>query len=151
MGQSLSKLYVHLTFGTKGRKPYINTEAEEKLHAYIKGILDNFDSPSIIINSVPDHIHILFRLSKNHALAKVIEEVKKSSSKWFKEQEGVDYEFKWQIGYGAFSVSSSKVDVVKNYIKKQKVHHSTRTYKDEIEEFIREYDVIEYDENYFWD
>jgi putative transposase len=77
--------------------------------------------------------------------------VKKSSSKWFKEQEGVDYEFKWQIGYGAFSVSSSKVDVVKNYIKKQKVHHSTRTYKDEIEEFIREYDVIEYDENYFWD
>jgi len=77
MGQSLSQLYVHLTFGTKYRKALIKPIWEKQLHAYLAGILKNYESPAIIINSVPDHIHILFRLSKNYALAKVVEEVKK--------------------------------------------------------------------------
>ncbi len=151
MGQSLSQLYVHLTFGVKGRKPLITLEIEDRLHAYIIGILKDLESPSLITNSAYDHIHILFRLSKNITLAKVVEEVKKSSSRWIKDLPGGSPNFKWQIGYGAFSVSSSKVEIVKRYIKNQKVHHSKRTYKDEIEEFIKEYDIIEYDENYFWD
>ena len=148
MGQLLSQLYVHLTFGTKFRQPFISESIEKSLHAYLAGIFKNHESPALIINSVPDHVHVLFRLSKNVALAKVIEEVKKNSSKWLKTQ-GVG-EFKWQIGYGAFSVSSSKVEVVKRYIANQKEHHNKKTYKEEIEEFIREYDVIEYDEEYFW-
>lgn len=148
MGQSLSQLYVHLTFGTKFRKPYITAEIEKELYAYIIGILRNMESPSLQINSVPDHIHILFRLSKNYALAKIVEEVKKSSSRWMKEK-GVK-EFTWQIGYGAFSVSSSAVNTVERYIKRQKEHHKVHDYKDELEEQMREYDVIEYDTSYFW-
>ena len=73
MGQSLSQMYIHLVFGTKVRKPFINPACEDRLHAYMDGILKNMESPAIIINSVPDHIHILFRLSKNYALAKVVE------------------------------------------------------------------------------
>ena len=148
MGQSLSQLYVHLTFGAKGRHPFITEEIEPQLHAYMAGIFKNKDSPALKINSVPDHIHILFRLSKNHALAKVVEEVKKQTSKWLK-TEGVN-KFTWQIGYGAFSVSSSKVKTVINYIANQKNHHKVKTYREEIEEFIKEYDVFEYNEKYFW-
>jgi REP element-mobilizing transposase RayT len=113
------------------------------------GILKNMESPALKINSVPDHIHILFRLSKNHALAKVVEEVKKQSSKWMKEK-GVNG-FTWQIGYGAFSVSSYKVEVVTNYIIRQKEHHKIVTFKDEIEKFVKEYNVTEYDAKYFLD
>lgn len=149
MGQSLSQLYVHLIFGTKGRHPWIEEEIAASLHAYMAGIFKNFDSPAIKINSVPDHIHILFRLSKNHALAKVVEKVKLDSSKWMKEK-GVKG-FTWQIGYAAFSVSSSKVDVVTRYINKQKEHHMKKTFREEIEEFIREYEVVEFESNYFWD
>ena len=149
MGQSLSQMYVHLIFGTKGRLPYITHNIEERLHGYFAGTLKSFESPAIEINSVPDHIHTLFRLSKNFALAKVVEELKKESSKWMKEQ-GVEG-FTWQIGYGAFSVSSSKVETVTNYIINQKEHHKVKTFKQEIEEFIKEYGVIEYDEKYFWD
>jgi REP element-mobilizing transposase RayT len=148
MGQSLSQLYVHLTFGTKKRYPFITEEIESELHAYMVGILKNVDSPAIKINSVPDHIHILFRLSKNYALAKVVEEVKKQTSKWLKTK-GIS-KFTWQIGYGAFSVSSSGVSAVTKYIINQKKHHKVKSYKEEMEEFIKEYDVIEYDEKYFW-
>ena len=148
MGQSISQLFVHLTFGTKGRYPFITEEIEPQLHAYMAGIFRNKDSIALKINSVPDHIHILFRLSKNHALAKVVEDVKKQTSKWMKVK-GIN-KFTWQIGYGAFSVSSSKVYVVKKYIANQKNHHKVKSYREEIEEFIKEYDIIEYDEKYFW-
>jgi len=150
MSQSLSQLYVHLTFGTKNRYPYIMQEWDSRLHAYMAGILKNCESPAIVINSVPDHVHILFRLSKNYALAKLVEEVKKQSSKWVKEIEGADKQFSWQNGYGAFSVSSSKLDTVKNYIHNQKEHHKKLTFKEEVELFIRKYDIIDYDPEYFW-
>jgi putative transposase len=93
MGQSLSQLYVHLVYGTKNRLPLINQGLESQLHGYIAGILKAYESPALEINSVPDHIHILFRLSKNYALAKIVEEAKKQSSKWFKYQEHGHPEF----------------------------------------------------------
>ena len=150
MGQSLSQLYVHLTFGTKNRFPFIKSDWEERLHAYLAGIMKNYKSPAIIINSVSDHVHILFRLSKNYALAKVVEEVKKQSSKWIKDLENGNLKFAWQAGYGAFSVSSSKLDVVKQYIINQKEHHKKKSYQDEVRDFFEQYAVIDYDPVYFW-
>ncbi len=115
------------------------------------GTLQEYESPALIINSVPDHVHILFRLSKNYALARIVEEVKKESSKWIKTIEGGTTQFKWQIGYGAFSVSSRSVEIVKRYIENQKEHHGYQTYQEEVEQFAKEYDIIEYDPLYFWD
>ncbi len=126
-------------------------DVEVQLHSYMAGILKNLESTAIIINSVPDHVHILFRLSKNFALAKVVEEVKKQSSKWIKDK-GVRYKkFSWQIGYGAFSVSSYGVENVKNYIKNQKSHHHKSSFQEEVEEFIKQYNVTEFDAKYFWE
>jgi putative transposase len=150
MGQSLSQLYIHLTFGTKGRFPFIKNDIKHRLHSYLAGTLKNIESPALIINSVPDHVHILFRLSKNYALAKVVEELKKQSSKWFKELDGEYNIFSWQIGYGAFSVSGSKVETVKQYIINQEKHHIKKSFQEEIEEYIKQYDIIEYDAKYFW-
>ena len=84
MGQSLAQLYIHLTFGTKNRFPLISDELGNQIHPYMAGIFKNYESPALIINSVSEHIHILFRLSKNYALAKVVEMVKKDTSKWIK-------------------------------------------------------------------
>ena len=151
MGQSLSQMYIHLVFGTKGRYPFIKESCENWLHAYMAGILKNMESPAIIINSVPDHAHILFRLSKNYALAKVVEQVKKESSKWMKQIVHGDKNFTWQIGYGAFSVSSSALETVKRYIQNQKEHHHIQSFQEEIEEYVKHYDIIEYDPVYFWD
>ena len=151
MGQSLSQNYVHLIFGTKGRNPLITLECEERLHSYMAGVLKDMESPVIIINSVPDHIHILFRLSKNYALAKVVEMVKKDSSKWMKTIINGDRNFTWQIGYGAFSVSSSALETVKRYIQRQKEHHHIKSFRDEFEEYVLHYDIIEYDPKFFWD
>jgi putative transposase len=111
MSQSLVNSAVHLVFSTKDRRPFLRDREREQLHRYITGILKNKASPLIEMNSVGDHIHILYAQSKNHALAKIVEQVKSSSSAWIKEQGRTYLDFAWQAGYGVFSVSHSHVEV----------------------------------------
>ena len=76
MSQSLANIVIHLVFSTKKRQQLIRDEERGQLHAYMTGILNNLESPLIEINSVRDHVHILFAQSKNHAPSKIVAEVK---------------------------------------------------------------------------
>jgi REP element-mobilizing transposase RayT len=95
----------------------------EDLHAYLAAVLNNQDSPALKVGGMSDHVHALFRLPKNLALAKIVEDVKTSSSKWVKTQGRGLVNFHWQSGYGAFSVSSADVEDVVEYIAQQETHH----------------------------
>ncbi|HEV2330992.1 MAG TPA: IS200/IS605 family transposase [Verrucomicrobiae bacterium] len=131
MSQSLANIVVHLVFSTKGRRPLIRDEEREQLHAYITGILKNHDSPLLEVNSVRDHIHILCGQSKNHAPAKIVEQIKTSSSVWIKTLDPWYSDFAWQSGYGAFSVSPIQVEVVRDYIRGQPKHHRHEDFQTE--------------------
>jgi REP element-mobilizing transposase RayT len=150
MSQSLAKNLVHLVFSTKYRNPWIPDQFREALYAYQAGIFSEWESPAIIIGGVEDHIHALFSLSKNHALKKIVEEVKKGSSKWMKVDGPKNKDFYWQNGYGAFSVSCSSVPELRAYIENQKEHHRTMTFQDEFRLLLRRHG-IEFDERYVWD
>jgi REP element-mobilizing transposase RayT len=151
MSQSLSVIYLHVTFSTRGRSPWINEHIQKHLHAYMASTMKNIDCPALIINSMPDHVHMLFRMSKTNALASIIEEVKKSSSKWIKNQPDGSSLFYWQRGYGAFSVCRSHVNTVARYISNQKDHHKKVTYREEVERLMEKNGVEEYDPQYYWD
>lgn len=149
MPQSLSRVLVHLIFSTKNREPMIGTDIRPRLHGYIVGILEHLKSPSIQTGSVADHVHILFALGRTTTQAEIVEEVKKSSSKWMKADGGVP-EFSWQAGYGAFSVSESQVETVIRYIQNQEEHHRKVTFQDEYRKFLERHQVP-YGERYVWD
>ena len=150
MPQSLARNLVHLIYSTKNRDACLTPAIRQKLFAYQAGIFQEWESPAIVIGGEVDHVHALFVLSKNHALRKVIEEVKKGSSKWIKTQERMFAAFHWQNGYGAFSVSQSQVAQARRYIEQQSDHHRTRTFQDELRLLLRRYG-IECDERYVWD
>ena len=80
MSQSLANIVLHLVFSTKNRVPFLRDKERGPLHAYITGIFKNLESPLMETNSVGDHIHILFAHSKNRVPAKIVEQVKSSSS-----------------------------------------------------------------------
>lgn len=81
--------------------------------------------------------------------ADIVEEVKKASSKWMKDEGGCQG-FSWQAGYGAFSVSESQVETVVDYIRNQEDHHRKVAFQDEYRKFLEKHHV-EYDEKYVWD
>ena len=150
MSQSLARILTHVIFSTKHRYPFINPAVRKELIPYNGGILRNLDSPAVEINCVADHVHILCCLSKNLAMADLVEQVKKASSKWVKGRFQSLRDFYWQAGYGAFSVSQSNVPEVRHYILGQERHHKKRSFQDEFREFLERHQ-IEYDERYVWD
>lgn len=148
MPQSLAKVLVHLVFSTKNRERLVSPGVRPHLHAYLVGILANLKCPSVQIGGVGDHVHILFALARTVALSQVVEELKRSSSKWMKTQGAP--QFSWQAGYGAFSVSESQAPTVARYIQNQEEHHRGVSYQEEVRRFLEEYRVP-YDERYVWD
>ena len=150
MAQSLAKVLVHIIFSTKHRKPMITEELRPEMNSYLGGVLSGLDSPPIEINSAPEHVHILCVLSRTHALADVLEEVKKASSKWAKTKGPALEAFYWQGGYAASSVSQSRVTAVREYIVRQEEHHHKMTFQEELRAFLDRHE-IEYDERYIWD
>lgn len=98
MPQSLARLHVHLIFSTKNRERILNAQVREPLHAYMATVLQNLKCPPVLINSVEDHVHILFELARTMAVSDVVEDVKKFSSKWLKSQGDEFALFAWQAG-----------------------------------------------------
>ncbi len=150
MGQSLVKNYVHIVFSTKHTKALIHPPYEEELHAYLGGICKKLECTPIKVGSYTDHIHILCMLSKKIALIKLLEELKSHSSRWMKTKDKSLNNFYWQEGYGAFSVNPVEVEIVINYIAKQKEHHRKKSFQDEYRAFLKKYKV-DYDERFVWE
>ena len=148
MPQSLAGMLTHIIFSTKHRRGLIVPELCRPLAGYLAGAFKEMDSPAVEINAVADHVHVLCNLSKTHALAEVIGEVKKGSSKWAKTRAASE-DFYWQNGYGAFSVSPSMMDDVVSYVRRQEEHHRIVSFQDEFREFCRRHGV-DLDERYAW-
>jgi REP element-mobilizing transposase RayT len=106
--------------------------------------------PAEIINSVEDHAHVLFELSRTITMSEVVERVKKSSSKWIKTKGTRHTGFAWQAGYGAFAVSESNIPKVREYIERQREHHQKQTFQQEYVAFLKRHKVA-FDERYLWD
>jgi len=150
MSQSLAKLLVHIIFSTKNRLPVLTDPIRPQLWRYMAGTLQALDSPALQVGGASDHIHILCRLSKNIAVCKLIEEVKKESSKWLKRQGPDLASFYWQAGYGAFGIGLRAVDATVHYILRQEQHHQRLSFQQEYRRFLAKYE-ISYDERYVWD
>jgi len=90
------------------------------------------------------------RLLRTFSQADLIEQIKKTSSKWIKTLDARHRGFFWQRGYGAFSVSPSQLEAVLEYVDEQQEHHRTRTFQEEYRELLRR-DGVDFDERYVWD
>lgn len=150
MANTYTQLYFHVVFAVKGRQNLISIQWKDELYKYIAGIINNKSQKLLIINGMPDHVHLLLSSSPNFNLSTLIGEVKSNSSRWINENRYVRGKFAWQIGFGAFTVSQSQLTVVTNYIKKQEIHHKTKSFREEYIEFLEAY-KIDYDDKYIFE
>lgn len=151
MSQTLTKIYLHIVYSTKNRQPFLkDTAFRQRLHAYLSGICNNLDCPSVKIGGVEDHVHVLCRFGKTISVSDLLRELKRDSSKWVKVENPRLARFHWQLGYGAFSVSPSHVPALVKYIEDQEEHHRQETFQDEFRRLCKKYGVP-IDERYVWD
>lgn len=151
MSQSLVQIYVHIVFSTNNRKPFLkDKEFRKRTFSYLAGTCKIQNCPALIVGGVEDHVHLLCRMGKTANVSVLIRELKRESSKWIKAEQPSLREFYWQSGYGAFSISPSHVEGLKQYIATQEEHHKHESFQDELRRICQKYGV-EIDERYVWD
>ena len=150
MPQSLANVLVHLIFSTKSRGRFIRPDIEDELFRYLASLCRACGCPAHKIGGTDDHVHLACSLSRTITLSKLLEEIKKRSSKWIKTKGDAFAGFSWQNGYGAFSIGHSQLGSLKRYIATQREHHRHKTFQEEFREFLEKYQV-NYDERYVWD
>jgi len=144
-----TQILYQIVYSTKNRKPVLKEERQAELFKYLCGILKNKKCHVYIINGVEDHIHIVTHLHPTVALSSLIKDMKIASSKWIKEKNIFSDFSGWQDKYGAFTYSIKDKDRLIEYVKNQKKHHKTKSFKEEFIELLNEHE-IDFDEKYLW-
>ena len=127
----------------------ITKDWKERLHQYITGIIQNHEHKMIAINTMPDHLHLLFGMRPHQSLSDLMRIVKGDSSEWINKEKFTAKPFRWQEGYGAFSYEKKKLNIVATYIETQELHHQKQIFLEEYREFLDNFGIT-YDERYIF-
>ncbi|MCF7803422.1 MAG: IS200/IS605 family transposase [Candidatus Marinimicrobia bacterium] len=150
MAHSYAALFIHYIFSAKNRQHLITPDIEPRVWKYLGGIARDNDMKSLAAGGTSNHIHMLVELPRTMFVAKGIQLIKTGSSNWISETFKSLNDFEWQRGYGAFTVSVSRIEPTIEYIKNQKEHHRHRTFKEEYLLFLDKHGV-DYDKRYVLD
>ncbi len=149
MANTYTQIHIQAVFAEQNRECIIKNHWKNELYKYITGIIRNNGHKMLVINGMPDHIHILFGMRPTQSLSDLLQDIKGNSSKWINDKKFVNGRFSWQEGYGAFSYSKSQLPQIIQYIESQEEHHKKKTFLAEYKEFLDAFEV-EYDERYIF-
>jgi REP element-mobilizing transposase RayT len=140
---SYVQLLIHAVIRTYRSEPTLPTDEKAKfLYQEMWGIIKNKNGYLYRINSMPDHVHLLFTLPPTIALSDFMQALKGSSSKILKTVEGFENFKAWGEGYAALSKSMEDKDKIMKYIINQQEHHKKISFREEYETFISEMDRV---------
>jgi len=149
MANTYTQIHIQCVIAVKFCQSIIEPLWKERLQQYITGIIQHQGHKMIAINSMPDHLHLFFGFRPNQSLSDLMRIVKGDSSEWVNKQGFTTSQFRWQEGYGAFSYSRSQIKSVAEYIANQEEHHRKKTFLEEYEQFLKQFE-IEFDKQYIF-
>jgi REP element-mobilizing transposase RayT len=122
-------IYFHFIWCTKDRYPFIEANIERPIYRCIVRQIHKSGSKVLAINGVPDHIHLVVKMRSAVSVSNLVKQAKGVSSKFINDHLGFKGEFRWQSGYGAFTISRWDLTQIINYVKRQKTHHLEKSLK----------------------
>ena len=125
MREPFTRLHVHVVWATWNRLPLITSQVEGAIYSCIRAEAESLGAEVVAIGGIEDHVHVLVRIPATVSLAALGKRMKGGSSHLATHMPNAPDFFKWQGGYGAFTVSSWDVGRVRAYIRRQREHHQT--------------------------
>lgn len=139
---SYNKILIHFIWETPNKEKILSREVRKMISNFLyhyckdKGIY-------MMINFVnADHVHALVDLPTNMSAEECIKLLKGASSFYINKERITSFKFSWAKGYGAFSVSASQINKIVNYIKNQEEHHRIKSFTEEYQLFIKNYENV---------
>lgn len=133
------KILTHTVWATKDIKPLMNAENKNALCHHIREYAATKNIQLINVNGHSDHLHCLISVAAEQNIATLMNLLKGESSFWANKHLKWNAKFGWDDEYFAVSVSQSHFDTVNNYISNQEELHKKKTFQEERDEFIRNY------------
>jgi putative transposase len=118
-----AEIYVHLVWGTWDRLDLLTGDRVETAYRAIVQECAGLGAEVIAIGGMADHVHLLVRIPASLSPAALMKQVKGSSSHLINPVHGARAAFRWQGGYGVFSVSRQDVPRIRRYVLHQEEHH----------------------------
>jgi putative transposase len=128
-----TQLYLHLVWATWDRWPLITPEIRPIAYAGIQGQANRAKVDLIALGGVEDHVHALLRFPTTITIADLVRHLKGATSHLITHEVRRGETFRWQGGYGAFTVSKSAVGRARDYVLNQEAHHAHGTVHPELE------------------
>jgi putative transposase len=88
------------------------------------------------VGGFDDHCHCLISLGGSDSLSRIAQLIKGESANWMNKKGLVNKKFSWASEYYAAGVSPGSVLAVRSYIDNQDRHHRTKTFREELDEFV---------------
>lgn len=127
----------------------IPQDSKDRVFEYIFGAMKTSGCLPLVVGGMTDHVHILSEIPPKFAISEIIHNVKICTSKWINMTLPNSGKFAWQEGFGSFTVSASKKDIVFQYIQNQEKHHQSKSFKEEFIELLNMHGV-KFEEKYLW-
>jgi REP element-mobilizing transposase RayT len=105
--------------------PVIDARWRHRLYSVIQEECTRCGAAMIAIGGIEDHVHVLVRLPTTISISDLVKRLKGASSHFVNHAVRPDLTFRWQGGYGAFTLSRSAVEKASAYIANQEAHHRT--------------------------
>ncbi|MEO6039832.1 MAG: IS200/IS605 family transposase [Saprospiraceae bacterium] len=137
------RIWVHAVWATKRREPLMkNKNKRIDLFKHIKAYAKEKKIYLDFINGEADHVHCLISVACDQNIAQIMKLLKGESAHFANEQQLFGVDFDWADDYYAASVSQSKVEAVRTYIKNQEEHHRNKSFVEECQDFMVKYGFI---------
>ena len=124
--RSKAEIYLHLVWATHNRQPWLTPELAPPIYERVTATARRLRCTVLGLGGMPDHVHLLVRLPPITSISLLAQQVKGSSSRLAREVSQCEEIFRWQEGYGVFSVSRSHVSRVVSYVENQAKHHANK-------------------------
>jgi putative transposase len=141
VSHSFTNLIYHAVWATRGRQPWLEDDVRPHVCQHLGGLVKEEGGIPLIVNGMPDHVHLLLKLRQDEAVANVVRALKAKSSFWLHKTYAGLSTFAWQTGYGLFTVSASQVPTVRRYIANQEEHHRKRPFAQEYKALLRAHGI----------
>ncbi|HBO46191.1 MAG TPA: IS200/IS605 family transposase [Planctomycetaceae bacterium] len=142
-------MHCHVAFGTKDGQPLLRRSVAERLPEQLTAIISDQGAHLVVSGIMPDHLHLLVAFSRLTAVDDLVREVKNRSAEFIRNTFPDQGRFAWQSGYGAFSVSFSNLERVRDYLLDQEELHRERSFQEEFTALLRRHQLA-HDEHFYW-
>ena len=131
MAEPYLSLRVHLVWATRNRRPWLDPEWRPRLFGFIDSLVARRGGKLICAGGIRDHIHLYIEPPGTMTISELVVTIKTNTCRWIHQTFPHRKDFKWQQGYGAFTVTAFDDDYLRDYIKNQEIHHRERAFTGE--------------------